>query len=744
MNTFPCRACGSQLPVIPCANTVTCPSCNTDNPMPGSSPAPHGPPIHEGRRSEATPAADAQTAWHAVQSGDIPRAAFHIASALSSDPSNREWVGILEEVIRRADDPLRLAPLDDEETTFGIAAMRAYMLARLGRHADALELIADVARSRPDVEYLLWASWWLQAPGVVQSLQPEWLLPRFVSPLMRLVGAAPVPTPPNDARLSNIRHAAWILGLLRQAHPRTAPLWFVSSMTARRLGQREEAISLARTAHQIEPSYSSCAAVANALRDVGQVDDAAGMFKQAMQFDPEDVAAWNDIGDMMLEAKRLPEALDAYNRVLAHDPKHGWAYPSAMYVRFRLSNDVAARQALLCCRSDGPDDEGRARALAEEIEPAVPYVNVLPSPGDATAKAIDNVLQQVAERPRNEGGTVALKVTHPEAPSVLLAWQTALSMMGERSLELKLTVERVQQPDPRLAKGNVDFTLWAYDGTTPRVNVAPPDPRAAAAIGSIAQESYLMELWEPRARQMGAQWGPPWVPSFVATMVHPPLPLNPSWCAIEWVRRVQVAAALVISHVDQGWEGSTRKRTLTTLALGPTDWTVDAAVIALARLARVEPVIRTDVLRLFGWLEQQAPRAGFTCYVHPLVHSWLTLGPDEATRKRLMEFLEREEEDDAPKPLDIPRAAEQISAAQQQLASGDGGDPDPVVFPGQRVARLSDYVQLMRRMQMGDMMGALAHFGLDMMAYSAVATAWGQRLGADPMLNAKFARMMQN
>jgi hypothetical protein len=81
-------------------------------------------------------------------------------------------------------------------------------------------------------------------------------------------------------------------------------------------------------------------------------------------------------------------------------------------------------------------------------------------------------------------------------------------------------------------------------------------------------------------------------------------------------------------------------------------------------------------------------------------------------------------------------------AAQQQIAAGAGGDPDPVVFPGQRVARLSDYVGLMKAMQTGNMMGALNQYGLDMMGYSSVATMWGQKMASDPVLGNKFSQMM--
>jgi hypothetical protein len=48
----------------------------------------------------------------------------------------------------------------------------------------------------------------------------------------------------------------------------------------------------------------------------------------------------------------------------------------------------------------------------------------------------------------------------------------------------------------------------------------------------------------------------------------------------------------------------------------------------------------------------------------------------------------------------------------------------------------------MKGMQTGNMMGALGHYGLDMMGYASVATAWGQKLAGDPTLNAKFSAMM--
>ncbi|HSC90008.1 MAG TPA: tetratricopeptide repeat protein [Polyangiaceae bacterium] len=82
-------------------------------------------------------------------------------------------------------------------------------------------------------------------------------------------------------------------------------------------------------------------------------------------------------------------------------------------------------------------------------------------------------------------------------------------------------------------------------------------------------------------------------------------------------------------------------------------------------------------------------------------------------------------------------------AHQAQETVGTGTlDADPVVFPGQKLAKLSDYVAFTKRLQTGDMMGALSAYGLDMMSYGAVAQAWAAKLGGDPVLTAQFARLM--
>ncbi len=90
--------------------------------------------------------------------------------------------------------------------------------------------------------------------------------------------------------------------------------------------------------------------------------------------------------------------------------------------------------------------------------------------------------------------------------------------------------------------------------------------------------------------------------------------------------------------------------------------------------------------------------------------------------------------------MDMHLRMAQAQQAQREVSGDD--EPDPLVFPGQSVAKLSDYVGILKGMQRGDMMGALARYGLDMMSYSTIASAWGAKLAADPALTEKFTRMM--
>lgn len=819
---------------------------------------------------ETTPDKEAEIARQALTAGDFANAAYHIGTALQFDPQKPEWRALLDEVLRTVPDQAKILRLNEKKADFITVATRAYAYAAQGNLTAALPLLADAAAMRPDVAFLTWGAEWLKQPGATGALGLELVCKQLIPPILSFVTNCPASMAKEDDRWANVMAAAEILNAAREKHPQESFVLFACSVVARRLGYFDWAIHFAGQAYQLKNDWNTTVGVACAYRDAGKVDEAVQWFKHALSQKPDEVSAWLDIGDTYLKAARWDEAIAAYGEALKKDPDDGWAVPSVVFARFKKTG-APAEKATLLAMCQQPQVMGRAWALWCELEPPQLYINRLPPPADATANGLRNVINQLTENPgQADGGKLELKVTHPESPSVLVAFRLWAERAKAR-IAVNVVVEKVQTPDPRAPKGPVDFAVWAYDGTTPRPNLGTPDPRAAEAIAAIAKEPYHLGLWDGPALKTAQMMGVAWLQHIVATMVNPP-PLPPDFDPMLWVQRVQIAAALVIGRMETTWEGSQRKRALTSLALGPVDWTVDAALCVMAFLAKDDPAIRADAAAIYAQLEKQIPETGYTCFEYPLVCSWLALaGLDPATTKRLSAWKEQieardraapdadqeEEEEQAEKHggltleqyaelsvrrdailakhgggvlkagmamagqgaypeleklckefgLDpklvsgqksaaagrIPewdqrinqdrrvqemffamqndarlkmqgidfnshegRVAEQIrsntfdvegatvgaQAAAQKMAAGDAGDPDPVVFPGQKIAKLSDYVKLMKGMQTGDMMGALAKCGLDMGSYMTVAQAWGIKMAADPTLTAKFSKMM--
>jgi hypothetical protein len=70
--------------------------------------------------------------------------------------------------------------------------------------------------------------------------------------------------------------------------------------------------------------------------------------------------------------------------------------------------------------------------------------------------------------------------------------------------------------------------------------------------------------------------------------------------------------------------------------------------------------------------------------------------------------------------------------------SGD----DPVVFPGKIIAKLSDYVAVIKGIQKGDMLGTLKKNGIELTSWGTIATEWMTKLASDGKLNEKFTMML--
>jgi tetratricopeptide (TPR) repeat protein len=792
-------------------------------------------------------------ARQALARSDLAQALFHVSSALATDPGKVEWRAIADEVLKRAPDPMVFVRPDEAKADFITAATRGYVQAWKGQYADALATIADVVSVRPDCGYLAWARDWINREGVMQGLGAEALSARILPPMIAALTRCPTNCPKEDPRRANCDAAVDVLGALYNVYPNEGMLVFAIGIALRRVARFDEAIQYAAYAFQLKNDWTTCVGVANAMRDAKRVDEAAQYYRHALQLSPQEVSPLLDLGDTYVDNKRWDEAIAAYGEVLQKQPEHGWAKASSAFARFQKTNDPADRAALW----ELADAVPRARALLIELYGDAPYFTWLPGAGDSTAFAARDIMGQLERKPPPPTGLgVTIPLTYMEAPSALTAFHLWARARGWNNVGIAAKVDGVQDPDPRFPKAQVDFVLWAFDDKNPRPNAPPPDPRVHAAIADIARRPYCLPLWEPLARQLAAQMGPPWQQQLLCALVHPPPLPSPRSEALDWVMRCQIATAMVVAYLDpSGWGAN--ERALRSIAFGPTDWICDAAIVAMGWVAKNDPAVRPQVESVFGQLEKLIPQQGFTCWEYPLVNTWRNLGGHSPeVQKRLDDWKKRCESQKVEfaqekhggltleqyaelaalrdavlmkqgggigsamaamggmgaqpelaalcQRFGIPpitsaaaaripawdqrinadgglqkrffalqqqftlkmqgidpnshegRVAQQIrsggydvesqkqnaAAAAQQIASGQGGDPDPVVFPGQKLAKLSDYVGLMKAMQTGDMNGALAKYGLDMGSYMQASQAWGIKLASDPTLTAKFGQMM--
>lgn len=173
-------------------------------------------------------------------------------------------------------------------------------------------------------------------------------------------------------------------------------------------------------------------------------------------------------------------------------------------------------------------------------------------------------------------------------------------------------------------------------GHAPFRNVAPPAAAVATAVARLASAPYALPSWWVASRGLASELGLSSLDSLRGVMVHPPDP--PEGFAVwNWIQRVQVAAALILAHLRSLWRGAVGRRTLVSIASGPMDWTVEAAVLSLAQLAIQDGNAIQAVSSAFASLEARIPHQGYCCYAYALACNWQRLPGLTAERPQHLE-----------------------------------------------------------------------------------------------------------
>jgi tetratricopeptide (TPR) repeat protein len=570
-----------------------------------------------------SPEEDFQIAQQALQDRDPKHAIFHLSWALEADPQKPEYLSLLRRIIGNEREPISLVEPDEKGgLDYARAAVRAFILAEQGKYEEAIGLISQIWGSVHAKQYLAWAGEWLSKPERVDRVNSQTLL-RFVMSISSMFGDYVDDGRSRDAigkMLPAIQRA-------QKANVKDGVFISMSSVLWRKTGQVDTALQVAQEGYRVTPDYFPAVFVAGAYKSKGDLMAAVEWFKKSLQHKPDDVHVRLDIGDTLCKAGEIAEGITYYQQALDLDPNQPWAKPHLLYYQAKLTKQETWIDQLQAYSEANPDNHEAANLLWKLTHE--PLVDYLPEPSDATI----NILRHVASQ---KVGMSSIGLNVLEAPSTRLALD--LYNAENNGDKVKVNVAEIQQPDPRYPNGKADYVLWKYDGIDPVPNMTPPSPQMAEAVAKIASKPYQLSSWLAAARKLGAAAGSQRVEGLLSVMVHPPKRPDdiPVWV---WIQRVQVAAALSLAYVESGWDGSERKKALVSLARGPMDWTVGAAIIALTQIALEEPDKEAEVLRLFNEVFGQMPRPGAVPYMDTLVLCLLRLPHLDAEARKELELL---------------------------------------------------------------------------------------------------------
>ena len=547
-----------------------------------------------------------------LEAGDnLPHGAHHLANLLVVDPSHPRWRALLDRYVGAVRADLASLVPEAEPRHAATEALRAWTWQVQGRRDEAASRLVDVAQALGSAKMLhAWALEWFEPAGAIEALSEAAGLKLFGA----LLTLTPEAASATAAQVASLRRWSALL-------ERAAPRWNASSLLRmlraglmRKAGRFDDALAVAGALEEAA-DFSGIAAIGLALRAKGRLVESAEAFARAARAEPDNATAFVEAGDSWLEAQRWPEALAAYEAALALE-SYDWAEASARYCRWQIEGGDAGRERLGAAATAG---NTRAHELLFR------EFGAIEESGDASANALRQFRATWdAQPPGSTDGLTRLTLSTLESPSARLAIALELAALG-RDPHFEVVVESVPQgADPRVPVAEVDWLLWTYDGTRAQPALAPPDPAVTALVAGLASRRWHPHDNWAQASHVAARLGPAAVEHLLAAMVHP-APVPPGTDALAWLPRVQMAAAMVVAQIDDGWEGSQRRAALRSLLLGPGDWTTATAISVLAWIARAEPAHAQDIHRLFEQRAAHLPAEGHWDWVPRLWQQGATL-----------------------------------------------------------------------------------------------------------------------
>jgi tetratricopeptide (TPR) repeat protein len=294
---------------------------------------------------------------------DWQRAITNLASSLQFDPFRADWTALLDRALDMGGKKVAaFLKKSDNEPYIGFEAIKARAAYRRGDFKTAFNELENLTHNFPESRFAeAWGISWVTEKTVRKAGRE--VVVRFLVSIVH--NRYPEPDQMTDFCRTQANRAIAALELVeRVAGGDEMTVLFKGQMLSK-AGRFGDAIKMAEREAEKNPTFRTATAAAMAHKRNGNTEKAVEWFRRASDLDTKNETCLLDIGDIRTDEEKWQQAIEAYEEAMRRVPNHDWAYPSAVYCRYRKSGNPKLLEELRYMANAGPDECGMASIMKQ-------------------------------------------------------------------------------------------------------------------------------------------------------------------------------------------------------------------------------------------------------------------------------------------------------------------------------------------------------------------------------------------